>query len=203
MVITLSGVTGVGKSYLKKQIENELQIKPQVIVTTRQRRIGEKEGIDKKFVKEKEFEKLKNKKDIIVTFEFLGNKYGYPREKMESLEDSIVELHYSIIYQLKKEVKNTFSIYIIPENIEIAKQKLKQRKLPKSVEEQRINEIEEHNKIFSENEDLRNQFDYILYNDYTRRTVDKIIEVIRKKIKEEENEEESNCRKLENEYVTK
>ena len=58
MVITLSGVTGVGKSYLKKEIQKALKIEPQVIVTTRQKRIGERAGIDKKFVDEKQFERI-------------------------------------------------------------------------------------------------------------------------------------------------
>ena len=66
----------------------------------------------KKFVTDEEFEELKRKKDIVVTFEFLGNKYGYPKKKMESKENSVVELHYSIIYQLKKEIKKyIFDIY--------------------------------------------------------------------------------------------
>ena len=179
MIITLSGVTGVGKSYLKKEIEDKLGIKAQTIVTTRTKREGEQDGVDKRFVTEEEFERLERNKDIVVTFEFLGNKYGYPREKMESRENSVVELHYSIIYQLKKEIKNTFSIYMIPENIEVAKQKLKERNLPKEVERLRLEEIEEHINNFKHNEDLRNQFDYIFYNDYTEKSIQKIIELLK------------------------
>lgn len=179
MIITLSGVTGVGKSYLKKEIENKLGIKAQTIVTTRTRREGEQDGVDKKFVTDEEFEQLKRKKDIIVTFEFLGNKYGYPRKEMESKKNSVVELHYSIIYQLKKEVKNTFSIYMIPKNVEVAKQKLKERKLPKEVEKLRLEEIEDHFETFQNDENLRNQFDYIFYNDYTEKSIQKIIELLK------------------------
>ena len=179
MIITLSGVTGVGKSYLKKEIEDKLGIKAQTIVTTRTKREGEQDGVDKRFVTEEEFERLERNKDIVVTFEFLGNKYGYPKKKMESRENSVVELHYSIIYQLKKEIKNTFSIYMIPENIEIAKQKLKERNLPKEVEKLRLEEIEEHINNFKHNEDLRNQFDYIFYNDYTEKSIQKIIELLK------------------------
>lgn len=179
MIITLSGVTGVGKSYLKKEIEDKLGIKAQTIVTTRTRREGEQDRVDKKFVTDEEFEQLKKKKDIIVTFEFLGNKYGYPRKEMESKKNSVVELHYSIIYQLKKEVKNTFSIYMIPENIEVAKQKLKERNLPKEVEKLRLEEIEEHFETFQNDENLRNQFDYIFYNDYTEKSIQKIIELLK------------------------
>lgn len=179
MIITLSGITGVGKSYLKKQIEDKLGIKAQTIVTTRMKREGEQNGVDKKFVSEEEFEKLKRNKDIIVTFEFLGNKYGYPKKEMESKKNSVVELHYSTIYQFKKEVKNTFSVYMIPKNIELAKQKLKKRNLPEEVEKLRLEEIEEHITNFQNDEDLRNQFDYIFYNDYTEKSIQKIIELLK------------------------
>lgn len=84
MVITLSGITGVGKSYFKKEIQNRLGIKAQTIVTTREKREGELDGLDKRFVTDEEFERLKENKEIIVTFELLGYKYGYPKEQMES-----------------------------------------------------------------------------------------------------------------------
>ncbi len=181
MVITLSGITGVGKSFFKKQIQEKLGIPAQVIVTTREKRAGEVEGIDKKFVSNEEFESMKENNEIIVTFEMLGYKYGYPRIQMESEENSVVELHYPIIYQLKKEVRNTFSIYMIPKDVEIAKQKLKERNLPKNIEKDRLKEIEEHIKNFNSDTDLRNQFDYIFYNDYTEKSVDELLEVIKNK----------------------
>ncbi len=180
MVITLSGVTGVGKSYFKKEIQKRLEINQQVIITTRKKREDEIEGVDKIFVSDQEFERLKEQGDIIVTFEFLGNKYGYSTKDMQAIDNSIVELHYSIIYQLKKEVKNTFSIYMIPKDIEIAKEQLRKRNLPKEIEKCRLKEIEDHMNNFIENQELRNQFDYILYNDYTQKSVEKVIEVIKK-----------------------
>ena len=187
MVITLSGVTGVGKSYFKNGIQNILGIKAQTIVTTREKRQGEKDGVDKKFVDNEEFEKLKKQKDILLTFELLGYKYGFPRIEMESEENSIVELHYATIYQLKREIKHTFSIYIIPENLEIAKQKLKERKLSQDIEQKRLTEIAEHIKNFNSNADLRNQFDYIFYNDYTEKSVEKLVNVIKNKLLESKN----------------
>ena len=58
MIVTLSGVTGTGKSFFKNTISEELCFKNIVIVTTREKRIGEINGIDKEFVSEEEFEKL-------------------------------------------------------------------------------------------------------------------------------------------------
>ena len=101
---------------------------------------------------------------------------------MESEENSIVELHYSTIYQLKREIRHVFAIYIIPENLEIPKQKLKERNLSQDIEQKRLEEIEEHIKNFNSNADLRNQFDYIFYNDYTEKSVEKIVNVIKSKV---------------------
>ena len=47
MIVTLSGVTGTGKSFFKNTISEELCFKNLVIVTTREKRIGEVNGIDK------------------------------------------------------------------------------------------------------------------------------------------------------------
>ena len=46
MIVTLSGVTGTGKSFFKNTISEELCFKNIVIVTTREKRIGEINGID-------------------------------------------------------------------------------------------------------------------------------------------------------------
>ena len=59
MIVILSGITGAGKSYLKKHIIERLQFKNIVIVTTRAKRINEIDGIDKHFVTDEDFESLK------------------------------------------------------------------------------------------------------------------------------------------------
>ena len=64
MIVTLSGVTGTGKSFFKNAISQELGFENLVIVTTRAKRKGEINGIDKEFVSEQEFNKLKNQNEI-------------------------------------------------------------------------------------------------------------------------------------------
>ena len=81
MIVTLSGVTGTGKSFFKNVISQELNFKNLVIVTTRSKRTGEIDGIDKEFVSEETFEKLKKENKIVVDFEFLGSKYAYRKER--------------------------------------------------------------------------------------------------------------------------
>lgn len=188
MIVTLSGVTGTGKSFFKKLIYKELGFKNLVIVTTRTKRNNEVNGVDKHFVTDAEFEKLKKEKIISYNFEFLGYKYGYKTENMQSDENQVTEVHYSTIYDFKKYAKNVFAIYMIPNDIERAKLELRKRNLPKEMEEKRLKEIEEHVKEFNKNEDLKNQFDYIFVNNYDEESKRKLLDIIKNKIKKESEE---------------
>ena len=179
MIVTLSGITGTGKSFFKDAIAKELGFKNLVIVTTRKKRIGEIAGIDKEFVTDEEFEEMVKTNKVTANFEFLGAKYGYKKELLESNENLVTEVHYNRIYDIKRHARNIFSIYIIPYDVKRAKQELKNRKLSKNAEEARLQEIDEHIKEYSQNEDLRKQFDYEFINDYTENSKNKLIEIIK------------------------
>ena len=101
MIVTLSGITGIGKSFFKNVMVEELNFKNLVIVTTRERRKNEINGIDKEFVTDQEFEKLKEENKILVDFEFLGAKYAYRKSDLESIQDQVTEVHYSTIYEAR------------------------------------------------------------------------------------------------------
>lgn len=180
MIVILSGITGAGKSYLKKHIIERLNFKNIVIVTTRDKRKNEKNGIDKHFVSDEEFEHLKETGKTSVAFDFLGNKYAYYTDDLNSTENSITELHYSTIKEFKQVAKNVISIYIKPHNIKKATEQLKMRKLPWKVEKQRLQEIKEQIIEFEKNKDLKEQFDYIIYNDYTEKSLENVINLIQK-----------------------
>ena len=178
MIVILSGITGAGKSYLKKHIINKLNFKNIVIVTTRAKRIGEVEGIDKHFVTEEQFEELKNSGKISVPFEFLGHKYAYYTEDLLSDENAVTELHYSTIDEFKKVAKGVVSIYIKP-NVETAKKQLKLRCLPKTIELFRLKDIKEQIKEFENNTNIQKKFDYIIANDYTDESLNNAVELIK------------------------
>ena len=73
MVITLSGVTGSGKSYYKKMLQEKLNLDNQIIYTTRPMRKGEVNGIDKFFVTDDEFDKLEASKKVAFQMSTLGD----------------------------------------------------------------------------------------------------------------------------------
>ena len=72
---------------------------------------------------------------------------------------------------------------MIPYDIERAKQELKNRNLPPEVERKRLQEIEEHIKEYSNNQELRKQFDYEFINDYTEEAKNKLLKIIKEQIK--------------------
>ena len=179
MIVPSSGITGTGKSFFKDAIAKELGFKNLVIVTTRKKRTGEIAGIDKEFVSNEEFEEKVKTSEITANFEFLGAKYGYRKELLESDKNLVTEVHYNRIYDIKRHAQNIFSIYIIPYDVKRAKKELKNRNLSKDAEEARLQEIDEHIKEYSQNEDLRKQFDYEFINDYTEGSKNKLIEIIK------------------------
>ncbi len=184
MIVTLSGITGTGKSFFKNVIVQELRFKNLVIVTTRAKRKNEIKGIDKEFVTDEQFEELKIKNEILVDFEFLGSKYAYKKKDLNSEENQVTEVHYSTIYQFKENAKDVFSIYMLPSDFKRAKSELKKRGLPKDVEEKRIQEMKEHIERFSKDKDLQNQFDYIFVNDYTEASQKQLIKVVKERLRE-------------------
>lgn len=200
MIVTLSGLTGTGKSFFKKQIAKNMKFKNLVIVTTREKRDGEIEGVDKYFVSKEKFFEMKQKKEIVSDFEFLGEYYGYRTIDIKSKENQVTEIHYEYIELLKKYAKNVFSIYILPHDFRRPIEELQKRGLSKKIEEKRIQEMKEQQKIFRTNKKVQNQFDYIFKNYYTEESIQKLFNEIERRM---EFEEKSNCWKLENEYASK
>lgn len=178
MIITLSGVTGVGKSYFKDRIVEELNFKKIVIATTRQRRDEEIANSDKYFITDEELELLKKQNKVAYDFEYLGNRYAYLKEELLSKEDKVVEVHYSEIKKLKAICPQIYSIYLKPKDLEQAKDALIRRKLKQEEERLRLEEIEEQYKIFNENMEIQKQFDCILENCYDLQSDTKIITTI-------------------------
>ena len=184
MIITLSGVTGTGKSYFKNLIANSINFENLTIYTTRPKRENEIGGKDKIFVTDSEFMELVNNEVISYYFDFLGYKYGYKKESLQSSKNQVTEVHYSTIYDFKKNAKDVFAIYIVPNDYDRAKNELKKRGLPKEVEEERLKEIDEHIHNFSKDTDIQKQFDCMFVNNYDEDSNIRLLELIDEKINE-------------------
>ena len=179
MIITLSGVTGCGKSYYKNYLVNKFNFENMVIHTTRKPRIDEIDGIDKFFVDKNQFRKLEQDGEFFATYEFLGEYYGYSKKYLSENIHSVTELHYEWIEDFKKNSKDICSIYIFPIKLELAKNALKERNFQKEVEEIRLKEIDKHFYNINNNKKILSNFDYKIYNDYTPNTDMKIDDILK------------------------
>ena len=183
MLLALAGVTGVGKSYYKDVLVNKLGFEKIKIITTRKPRIGEKNNDDKIFVTPYELQSFRDKNKIAYEFNLLGNTYAYTYEELNSNKNTVFELHYDTIFDFKKVCPNLCVIYIFPNDIEVAKNKTRDRHLEPNVEKARLLEIDEHYKKISTDENLRKMFDYTIYNNYDQKSEDKFINLVNKIIK--------------------
>lgn len=185
MLLALAGVTGIGKSYYKDKIVEKLNFEKIKIITTRQMRTGETNNEDKIFVTPKELQVLRDNGEIAYEFDMLGNTYAYSKEALFSDKNTVFELHYNTIFDFKKICPHLCAIYLLPKDIEIAKAKTIERHLAPNIEKDRLIEIDEHYKKIATDNNLRNMFDYILYNNYDKKSEETVINLVSKLMLEE------------------
>lgn len=179
ILLAIAGITGIGKSYYKDRIMNVLGFDKIKIITTREPRIGEVNNEDKIFVNEKEMNELVQSGKIAYKFDLLGNTYAYTKDALFSDVNTVFELHYSTIADLKKICPKLKVLYLLPKDINMAKEKLRERHLDLKVEQARIKEIDEHyNKIMNDSE-LMGMFDYVLYNNYDKESENQVINLVK------------------------
>ena len=178
MLLALVGVTGVGKSYYKELLVSKLGFEKVNTIRTRKMRPGEENGKAGLFMSKDEIDALEKENKIAYRFEVFGGEYAYLADEIFSEKNMVFEMHYTTIYDWKMIRKDIKTIYILPENIDIAKEKTKQRNLTKEKEEERLREIDEHLNRYNSDEDLRNQFDYVFYNKYNEKSDEEFIELV-------------------------
>ena len=184
MLLALAGVTGVGKSYYKDRLVEKLGFEKVKIITTRAPREGEKNNEDKIFVSPKELQDLRDSGKIAFEFDLCGNTYAYTYEALHSEKNTVFEFHYDTIFDFKKVCPHLCVIYFFPKSIEEAKDKTRQRHLPPNVEKDRLLEIDEHYKRITTDENLRNQFNYFLYNNYDQASEEEFLDLVHKLLEE-------------------
>ena len=182
MLLALVGVTGVGKSFFVNKIAEELNFKKVNTIRTRAPRVGEN---PKNFMPQEELDKMYADGKIAYKFEVFGGEYGYLKDEIFSKDNMIFEMHYTTIYDWKKVRPDIKTIYILPTDLELAKEKTRQRNLSKEKEEERIQEIDEHYHNIITDEALRSQFDYIVYNNYDEKSTNEMLNLVSKLLENE------------------
>lgn len=179
-IITLSGISGAGKShFIKSLIERCESFEKLKAVTTRAKRKDEVEGVDKFFLSLEDFSEKESKDQMRIVNNVFGNMYGYYKEDLEKTSKGInlvTELYYKEIPNFKKEYPNTISIYILPSDISKTIEELTARNTGYDELQKRLSDIKSEIDFFSKSEN--SNFDIIVTNNYDLNSIEVFIEKV-------------------------
>jgi len=182
-IVTLSGISGIGKSFLKSYIlSNNTDFQSLISVTTRNQRLNEIEGVDKFFYSLDDFKREKGSNKLCVINKVFGNWYAYKKSQIELCDNGInliTELFYKNVLEFKTEFPNALSVYVLPNNIERTKAELIARRLNPDDLSKRIRDIDDELSFFYSNVKL---FDIVITNDYTEKSCFLLQQLIRQEI---------------------
>ena len=189
-IITLSGISGAGKSHFIKSIVDRFDnFEKLKAVTTRKKRKDEIEGVDKFFLSSEEFEKNDSNGEMCVVNNVFGNMYGYYKSDMDKIEQGknlVTELYYKEVESFKKEYPNTISVYLLPKNISKTIEELKARNIAYEELNKRIADIKKEITFFK---DSSSSFNLIVTNNYDKNSIEDFIKKVFLKVNEISNEE--------------
>ena len=178
MMFVLSSPSGAGKTTLTKKLaENNSQFAISISHTTRKPRPNEIDGKDYHFVTSREFNDLIKKNDFYEYAKIFDNYYGTHKKKVNELlskeKDVLFDIDWQGTQQLKK-IKdlNIVTIFILPPNIKILKDRLLNRhKGQEKLIAKRMNKFNEEISHWTE-------YNYVVTNDDLITCYEKIKNII-------------------------
>lgn len=145
-------------------------------MTTRERRKGEREGIDYYYKTREEFETLIKQNKLLEYAEYVNNYYGTPREFVEKQltdgYDVFLEIEVQGALQVKKNFPEGVFIFLLPPSLEELKNRIMHRGT-ESLELVRNRLNEAKNEI-----NMMDAYDYVVVNDDVRHAASKVQSII-------------------------
>lgn len=185
LLIILSGPSGVGKGTVRHQImrEHRIDLVYSISMTTRPIRDKEVDGVDYYFVTPEEFQRNIDNDNFLEWAEFVGNRYGTPKDKVESLRNKgknvLLEIEINGANQVFSKIKDDrmISFFLMPPTFDALEKRIRKRK---SETEEVIQErLEKGKKEMT----MTNNYDYIILNDKITRAAREIEDLIKLKIR--------------------
>ncbi|GEK73864.1 MULTISPECIES: guanylate kinase [Halomonas] len=128
----VSAPSGAGKTSLVRELIERLDgIQVSVSHTTRPRREGEVDGVNYHFVERAEFERMIDEGDFFEHARVFDNYYGTSRRAVEELlaagQDVILEIDWQGARQVREQLPDAVSIFILPPSREELERRLSGR----------------------------------------------------------------------------
>lgn len=132
MLVILSSPSGGGKTVIAKSLlKKHPEFGRSISFTTREKRKGEKEGIDYYFVSRKDFQKKIKESQFAEWALVFGNYYGTPKKNIQKAEGKIKVLFLVLDVQgglaLKRKYPDSVLIFILPPSLAELEKRLSHR----------------------------------------------------------------------------
>ena len=160
----IAAPSGCGKTTLVDALlKNSEDLYLSVTYTTRKPRAGEVDGVNYHFISKTDFKKMIVNTEFVEHAEVFGNLYGSSRKKIqENLDkniDVILEIDWQGARQVKANMPNAISIFILPPSKKSLLERLKGRgQDDDEIIKNRMSDAENQMKHYDE-------FDYLVIND--------------------------------------
>jgi len=131
-LIVISGPSGAGKTSICKALLKGLRDTAwSVSVTTRPKRPGELDGESYQFISRKEFEAKEAAGELLESAEYIGNRYGTPRQPVEKAlaagRNIVLEIDVQGGMQVAKKMPESVRIFVLPPNMDSLRARLEGR----------------------------------------------------------------------------
>jgi guanylate kinase len=164
LMLVLSSPSGAGKTTLSRQLlDNDKQIQLSVSCTTRQKRPGERDGVDYRFVDTATFRGMIERKQFLEYAEVFGNYYGTPRapvdEALAAGRDVLFDIDWQGTQQLRDKGRaDLVTVFILPPSTrDLEKRLLTRAQDPKDIVAQRMAKAADEMSHWAE-------YDYVVVN---------------------------------------
>lgn len=177
ILFVLSGPSGVGKGTVRKRLfEEETDLEYSISMTTREKRPGEKEGVDYFYRTKEEFERMIANDELLEYAKYVNNYYGTPRAFVEETlakgKDVFLEIEVQGAMQVKENFPEGVFIFLFPPSLDELKNRIINRGT--ETEELVINRLKEARKEI----EMMHFYDYVVVNDDVDQAVERIKAII-------------------------
>jgi guanylate kinase len=177
MIIIIAGPSGAGKTTVcKLLVKDDDRLLYSISATTREKRRGEKDGVDYYFVDEKKFKSWEKEGKFLETAKVHGYYYGTLKDFVAKADKDGREILLDVDVKGKisvcKKMNNAVSIFLLPPTMTEAVKRIKGRNVEKDIEIRKRMETATH-----EIKEIKN-FDYLVVNENLKETVKVIKSII-------------------------
>lgn len=185
LLIILSGPSGVGKGCVRQEImkNDKLGLVYSISMTTREKREKEVDGRDYYFVSDEEFQRNIDNGNFLEWANFVGHRYGTPKDKVEQLRNQgknvFLEIEINGANQVMSKIHDDrmISFFLMPPSFQALENRIRKRK----TESEEI--IQERLQKGLKEMTMTENYDYIVINDKVQRAAQEIIDLINAKNK--------------------